>query len=58
MTERDQWYTVEEAADILKVHKDTLRRWLREGKLRARKVGKGWRVPRSEVMPPDVEPSQ
>ena len=32
MTE-DRWLTVEQATEILQVHEETLRRWIREGRL-------------------------
>lgn len=41
--------TVEEAARALKVRVETVRRWLREGTLRGRKIGRIWRIPESEV---------
>ncbi len=39
-----EYYTAEEIASNLKVHPATVRRWLRDGKLRAVKVGHLWRV--------------
>ena len=41
--------TVEEAANALKVRVETVRRWLRDGTLRGRKIGRIWRVPESAV---------
>ena len=41
--------TVEETADTFKVRVETVRRWLREGTLRGRKIGRIWRIPESEV---------
>ena len=42
----ERWYTVEEIVDILKVHEQTVRRWLREGELRGVLLGRkaGYRV--------------
>lgn len=37
-------YTLKEVEDILKVTQRTLYRYIKEGKLQAVKVGKGWRV--------------
>ena len=43
-------YTATEAADILKVHPVTVKKWHREGKLKAVKVGDRWlRFPESEL---------
>lgn len=48
----EEWLTVQEAADRLKVHAETIRVWLRDGRLRGtqpmnRRVG--WRIQASEV---------
>jgi excisionase family DNA binding protein len=40
----DTYYTLEEAARILKLHPQTLRRWIRQGKLPARRFGKQFRL--------------
>lgn len=37
-------YTPEEAAEALSVHRETIRQWLRSGKLGGVKVGRLWRV--------------
>jgi len=42
MTEK--YYTVDQIAELLKIHPKTVQRYIREGRLRANKVGKGWRV--------------
>jgi excisionase family DNA binding protein len=36
--------TTEEIAEALRVHKVTIVRWIREGKLKAKKVGRRWLV--------------
>jgi len=38
------YYTVAQVAEMLKIHEKTLQRYIREGKLRAVKVGKAWRI--------------
>ncbi len=48
----EEWLTVQEVADRLKVHPETIRVWLRDGTLKGtqpinRRVG--WRVQASEV---------
>ncbi|HWQ98839.1 MAG TPA: helix-turn-helix domain-containing protein [Clostridia bacterium] len=41
---QESYYTVEQIAQMLQMHPKTVQRYIREGKLRAVKVGKGWRV--------------
>ena len=41
---RDQYQTVKEVADRLKVNEATVRGWIKDGDLRAIEVGKGWRI--------------
>jgi excisionase family DNA binding protein len=38
------YYTVEQISDMLDIHPKTIQRYIREGRLRAVKIGKGWRV--------------
>ncbi len=47
----EQSFTPEEAAKILKVSPQTLRRWLRTGSIRGTKVGDGklWRISQSTI---------
>jgi len=47
----EEWLTLQEAVDRLKLHPDTLRRWLRAGTLRGTRLSRkgGWRIPSSEV---------
>jgi excisionase family DNA binding protein len=40
----EKYYTAEQAAELLKIHIKTIQRYIREGKLRANKVGKSWRI--------------
>ena len=42
-------HTVEQAAAILQLHPDTIRLWLRNGRLRGRKLGRVWRISGSEL---------
>lgn len=37
-------YTVKETSEICKVSEETVRRWLRTGKLKAFKYGRDWRI--------------
>ncbi len=41
---QETFYTVEQIASLLKIHQKTVQRYIREGRLRAVKVGKSWRV--------------
>lgn len=47
----DEMLTVAQIAERLKVNPETVRRWLRGGKLRGTLLGDraGWRVPASEL---------
>jgi excisionase family DNA binding protein len=48
----EEFLTVAEAAQRLKVHPETLRTWLKQGKLKGNRPGSkqlGWRIPRSAV---------
>jgi len=49
MTE-ERWYTVEEIVDTLRVHEQTVRRWLKQGELHGVLLGRkaGWRIRASE----------
>lgn len=41
---QDQYQTVKNVADLLKVSEVTVRRWIKDGELRAIDIGKGWRI--------------
>lgn len=45
----EELYTVEAAAERLKLHKKTVLRFLRERRLRATKIGKSYRILRSDL---------
>ena len=57
----DRFITVQEAAEQLRIHPQTVRLWLRDGKLRGRLIGgrkSGYRIPASEIdrlLAPDDE---
>lgn len=38
------FFTPKEIAETLKVHHLTVLRWIKEGKIRAIKIGRGWRI--------------
>jgi len=41
---REPYLTVREVAELLKVGETTVRRWIKEGEMRAIDIGKGWRI--------------
>lgn len=41
--------TIEQAAEMLRVHPDTIRRMITQGKLKASKVGRVYRIRKSEI---------
>lgn len=47
----ERWYTTQDVADLLKVTNQTVRLWLREGRLRGLNLGGrgGWRVKESDL---------
>ena len=47
-------YKVSEIAEIADVHVETVRRWLRFGKLPARKVGEQWFVYGGDLIPEEL----
>ncbi|MEL4105808.1 helix-turn-helix domain-containing protein [Oscillospiraceae bacterium WX1] len=40
----ETYYTVEQVSEMLNIHPKTIQRYIREGKLRAVKLGKSWRI--------------
>jgi len=49
LIEKDVVLTTEEAIDYLKISKPTFLKYIRLGKIRAIKAGKGWRILLSEL---------
>lgn len=45
----EQWLTVKEIAEHLKVSKESIYGWVKNGSIPAHKVGKFWRFKASEV---------
>ena len=45
----EEFYTVEELADRLKVSEQTIRLWIRQGKLESYQFGRAHRVPASAL---------
>ena len=44
-----EYYTLEEAAKLLKLHPQTLRRWIHQGRLRTKRFGKQYRLRLEEI---------
>lgn len=45
----DQYQTVKDVAERLKVAEATVRQWIHDGSLRAIDIGKGWRVSNTDL---------
>ena len=49
LSDRSEYYTVQQVANMLEVKETTVRLWLRNKKLKAIKAGHSWRVPLSSI---------
>ena len=47
--ENNSFYTVEQVAELLQVHWQTVLNYIKNGKLKALKLGKGYRIPKKEL---------
>jgi len=47
--ENNSFYTVEQVAELLQVHWQTVLNYIKSGKLKALRLGKGYRIPKSEL---------
>ncbi len=49
--QRREWLTVQEVAAELQVHEETVRRWIRDGRLAAHRFGgkAGYRIQRADL---------
>jgi excisionase family DNA binding protein len=47
----NEYLTPAEAAIIMRVTRRTMYVWLKQGRLKALKIGNSWRIPRESVMP-------
>jgi len=44
LTEEQSFLTLQEVSELLRVSVQTVRRWIKEGRLPAYKVGRAWRI--------------
>ena len=44
-----KYYTPEELAEIFTLHKKTIYRWIRAGRIESYKMGRGWRVSQKQL---------
>ena len=49
VVENEKWSSIEELAEHLQVHKDTIRLWIKRGEIPAHKLGRLWRFKISEI---------
>lgn len=48
MSNEPEFLTVEEIANRLRVHEDTVLRWIRAGRLKAYKIGRDYRIEKAD----------
>ena len=46
---QDGWIGIEQAAQYLDVNKDTIRNWIKKSNIPAHKVGKLWKIKKTEL---------
>lgn len=49
MNKEEQYYTIKEVAEILKVAYLTVYRWVKDGKIEAYKLGKEYRIKKDDL---------
>ena len=47
--EDEKFYTIKEVAELLKVSDGGVRKWLKTGKLKGIKLGRIWRIKKSDL---------
>lgn len=47
--DNEKYLTISEVSEILRYDKRTLYRWIQSGKLKASKIGAGWRIKESDL---------
>ncbi len=46
---KNEFLTVDEVAELLRIHRNTVYRWCRQGQLEALRFGKSWRIPQTAL---------
>lgn len=46
---KDKFYTIDEVSQILKVHHTTIRRAIKDNRLKAFKIGKKWLIKKEDI---------
>jgi excisionase family DNA binding protein len=49
MDSNDRYLTVRETSQLFKVHPKTIFRWLESGQLKGGKIGRTWRIRKSDI---------
>jgi excisionase family DNA binding protein len=49
ITKPQEWMTVAQSAELLQLNPMTILRWIKAGKLPRRKIGKSYRLSRTEI---------
>ena len=49
MSNSNGYLTIDQAAELLQVHYNTIYRWLTTGVLPGAKIGESWRIKRSDI---------
>ena len=50
MAAHETWLTPSEVAERLRINEETVRKWLREGRMRGSYLGRVWRVSYSDLL--------
>lgn len=45
----EKFYTIDQVAEALEMHHKTIRKFIKDGKLKANKVGKQWRISKEDL---------
>lgn len=45
----EEYYTIEEIMKVLKVSRNTVYSWIKEGRIKGVKIGRQWRIPKTAL---------